>query len=177
MKTTGILRLAALLSTFWIAACDGSPAAEAELETMTRKVARKFNEVRQLSTADLAAWQADPERKPPQLLDAREPAEFAVSHLPGAIRVDPEASGEQVLAKIDRARPVVVYCSVGYRSSSLARKLIKAGHAQAMNLEGSIFKWANEGRPLVRDGKPARKVHPYDDNYGSMLREDFRAYR
>ncbi|MGL5018949.1 MAG: rhodanese-like domain-containing protein, partial [Luteolibacter sp.] len=122
-------------------------------------------------------WLADPARKPPQLLDAREPAEFAVSHLPGAIRVDPEAGAEQVLAKIDKTRPVVVYCSVGYRSSALARRLIKGGHAETMNLAGSIFKWANEGRPLVREGKPALKVHPYDDNYGSMLRKEFRAYR
>lgn len=177
MKATHILRLAVALSTLWVTACDGSSAPEAELEAMTRKVAKKFDEVRQLSTADLAAWLADPARKPPQLLDAREPAEFAVSHLPGAIRVDPEADAEQVLAKIDKTLPVVVYCSVGYRSSALARRLIKGGHAQTMNLEGSIFKWANEGRPLVRDGKPALKVHPYDDNYGSMLREEFRAYR
>ncbi|MGL5018216.1 MAG: rhodanese-like domain-containing protein, partial [Luteolibacter sp.] len=158
-------------------ACDGSPTPEAKLDTMTRKVAKKFDEVRQLPTADLAAWLADPARKPPQLLDAREAAEFAVSHLSGAIRVDPDAGAEQVLAKIDKTRPLVVYCSVGYRSSALARRLIKAGHAQTMNLEGSIFKWANEGRPLVRDGKPALTVHPYDDNYGSMLREEFRAYR
>lgn len=177
MKATHIIRFTVILSTLWVAACDGSPDPEAELEAMTRKVAKKFDEVRQLSTADLAAWLADPARKPPQLLDAREAAEFAVSHLPGAIRVDPEAGAEQVLAKIDKTRPVVVYCSVGYRSSALARRLIKGGHAQTMNLEGSIFKWANEGRPLVRDGKPALKVHPYDDNYGSMLREEFRAYR
>ena len=177
MKATHILRLAVALSTLWVTACDGSPAPEVELEAMTRKVAKKFDEVRQLSTADLAARLSDPARKPPQLLDAREAAEFAVSHLPGAIRVDPEADAEQVLAKIDRARPVVVYCSVGYRSSALARRLIKGGHAQTMNLEGSIFKWANEGRPLVRDGGATQKVHPYDEKFGSMLHRDLHADR
>lgn len=177
MKATHIINLGVILSTLWIAACDGSPAPEAELEAMTRKVAKKFNEVRQLSTADLAAWLADPERKPPQLLDAREPAEFAVSHLPGAIRVAPDAAAEQVLSKIDKTRPVVVYCSVGYRSSALARRLIQAGHAQTMNLEGSIFKWANEDRPLVRDGGATQKVHPYDEKFGRMLKGDLHAAR
>jgi rhodanese-related sulfurtransferase len=175
MNAPGIIRMAAVLSTLWIAGCDGSPAPEVELETMTRKVAKEFKDVRQLSTADLAAWLADTGRKPPQLLDAREPAEFAISHLPEAIRVDPEASAEQGLAKIDRARPVVVYCSVGYRSSVIARKLIKAGHSQTMNLEGSIFKWANEGRPVVRDGKPAHQVHPYSARYAEMLLPNLRS--
>lgn len=79
MKATHFLTIAAVVSALFIAGCDGSAAPEAELEAMTRKVAKKFQEVPQLSTADLAAWLADPERMPPQLLDAREPEEFAVS--------------------------------------------------------------------------------------------------
>jgi rhodanese-related sulfurtransferase len=176
MKATHFLTIAAVVSSLFIAGCDGPAAPEAELEAMTRKVAKKFQEVPQLSTADLAAWMADSERKPPQLLDARTPAEFAVSHLPGAIRVDPGASAEKAIAKIDPARRVVIYCSVGYRSSELARRLIKAGQSNTMNLEGSIFKWANESRPLTREGKPTRSVHPYNANYGRMLRKEFRSY-
>jgi len=31
---------------------------------------------------------------------------------------------------------------------------LAAGYTQMQNLEGSIFQWANERRPLLRDGEP-----------------------
>ncbi len=43
------------------------------------------------------------------------------------------------------------------------------------NLKGSIFQWANEGRPVVRDGEPVREVHPYDAVWGRLLDRDLRA--
>lgn len=167
--------LALVLSAFFVAGCDGSGTPEERLQTMTREVAEEFPEVPQLATKDLAAWLADPERKAPQLVDAREPKEFAVSQLPGAIRIDADATADQVRTKIDPARPVVLYCSVGYRSSQLAERLTKAGFARVMNLEGSIFKWANEGRPLVSGGEPAEQVHPYNRKFGKMLKPDLHA--
>jgi rhodanese-related sulfurtransferase len=109
------------------------------------------------------------------LLDVRTPKEFAVSHLPGAQLIAPDAKPEDVLAKLDRKRPVVVYCSVGYRSSKLAERLQAAGLAQVMNLEGSIFAWANEDRALEKDGQPATQVHPYNKRYGQMLKPERRA--
>lgn len=169
MKDLRLLPISAVLSALFIAGCDGAATPEEKLQTMTRKVAGEFQNVPQLSTADLAAWLADPERNPPQLLDAREPVEFAVSHLPGAIRIDPDATADQIHSEIDPTRPMVIYCSIGYRSSELANRLISAGYSDTMNLEGSIFKWANEDRPLVRDGQPVHQVHPYSARYAGML--------
>jgi hypothetical protein len=54
-------------------------------------------------------------------------------------------------------------------------RLQAAGLVQVMNLEGSIFGWANEDRPLEKDGQPATKVHPYDKRYGQMLKPERRA--
>lgn len=169
------LHTAVFLAALCIAGCDSSATPEEKLETMTRKVAEKFDDVPQLSTSDLAAWLADPDSKPPQLLDTREPEEFAVSHLPGAIRIDPDATAVQIRSIIDTTHPVVTYCSVGYRSSEIADRLIKAGAPNVMNLEGSIFKWANEGRPLVRDGMPVQRVHPYSSRYAEMLQPNLRS--
>lgn len=118
----------------------------------------------------------------PLLLDAREPAEYAVSHLPGARRVDPDADAATLagaLGGVDRDRPVVVYCSVGVRSAGVAARLETAGFSDVRNLEGSIFRWANEGRPLVRggaeSGAPADRVHPYNATWGRLLDADRRA--
>jgi rhodanese-related sulfurtransferase len=118
---------------------------------------------------------ADPAQPTLQLLDVREPAEFAVSHLPGAIRVNPSASAREVTPRLNSGRPVIVYCSVGYRSSRLAERLIAAGVPRVSNLDGSIFAWANEGRPLVSDAGPVRRVHPYNAFFGRLLKPELRA--
>jgi hypothetical protein len=70
---------------------------------------------------------------------------------------------------------VVVYCSVGWRSAALADRLLAAGLDDVHNLRGSIFDWANKGLPLVRDGEPAREVHPYGRLWGLLLRPELRA--
>lgn len=143
-------------------------------------IRRDFPDVASISTDSLASWLADSTRVPPVLLDARAPEEYAVSHLPGAIRVDAETTPEALAARLAELeggaaeRPLVVYCSVGYRSARMTQQLEAAGAPAVLNLEGSIFKWANEGRPVVRDGAPVREVHPYDKVWGRLLRKELR---
>jgi rhodanese-related sulfurtransferase len=125
-------------------------------------------------TTDSLAKRLDNSSAPrPLLLDARTPEEYAVSHLPEARRVDPEATTFPALDTLSRSTPVVVYCSVGYRSARIASRLRENGF-DAVNLQGSIFRWANEGRPVVRDGTPVRAVHPYDKTWGRLLNEPLR---
>lgn len=132
-------------------------------------------EVAALSTERLAAWLDD---VPPLLLDARTPEEFAVSHLPGAVRVDPNASSEALADEVatlrgsDCERPVVVYCSVGIRSARVVERLQQAGIDAVYNLDGAIFRWASEGRPVLCDGEPVRDVHPYNAVWGRLLPRD-----
>ena len=38
-----------------------------------------------------------------------------------------------------------------------------------------IFEWANEGRPVVRDGREVEAVHPYDAVWGRLLAPERRA--
>jgi hypothetical protein len=58
----------------------------------------------------------------------------------------------------------------------MAERLQKAGFTNVMNLEGSIFQWANEGRPVYRDAAEVQQVHPYDGIWGKLLDKDLRAY-
>ena len=169
-----VLRTGALLlivgAGMWALAGDGRG-----LDGMKKLVRTRFPSVQQLSTQELSAWLKDGRKPQPAVLDVRTQAEFDVSHLPGARRVDPEAKAADVVPMLEKGRPVVTYCSVGYRSSAMADRLRKAGLAQVSNLEGSIFQWANEGRPLQTNGKPATKVHPYNATFGKMLDEQRRA--
>lgn len=169
------LGLASILAVAVARGAEPADRHEAELAKMIVAMREKFPAVKQLSTTNLAAWLADSSRPQPQLLDVRTPKEFAVSHLPGAQLISPDAKAVDVLAKLEPKRPVVVYCSVGYRSSKLAERLQAAGMVQVMNLEGSIFAWANEDRALEQDGQPATQLHPYNKRYGQMLKPERRA--
>lgn len=139
-------------------------------------IASEYPDVPTISTDSLATRLDEGGQPRPLLLDARAPEEYAVSHLPGARRVDPAADAYPALDSLAPDTPIVVYCSVGYRSAGVAQALRRQGFAHVANLEGSIFRWANEGRPVYRDGAPVAAVHPYDATWGRLLTDSLRAY-
>ena len=171
-----LLVLVAAAGAAWLLLGRADRPGSAAWRAVDRDLATRFADVPSTTPAALAARLAGP--SPPLLLDARTEAEVAVSHLPGARRVDPDADAAalaRALADVDSGRPVVVYCSVGVRSAGVAERLGRAGW-DVRNLEGSIFRWANEGRPLVTAGGAAADVvHPYDATWGRMLRPARRA--
>jgi 3-mercaptopyruvate sulfurtransferase SseA len=79
------------------------------------------------------------------------------------------------LAGLPKDTAIVVYSSVGYRSARLAHWLAGQGYTNVRNLSGSIFQWANEDRPVFRDGRPTMEVHPYDRRWGLLLEARYRA--
>lgn len=104
------------------------------------------------------------------LLDAREPGEFAVSHIEGAINCGYDRFDRNLLDNLDKSRPVVVYCSIGYRSEKIAQKLRKAGFVEVYNLYGSIFEWVNRGLPVVDgSGEPTPRIHTYNRSWGRWV--------
>lgn len=139
-------------------------------------IASDFPKIKSITTDSLARRLADSTVAHPLLLDARSPAEYAVSHLSGAHRIDPEAQSFPPLDTLSRDRPIVVYCSVGYRSARSASRLREQGFSNVANLKGSLFRWANEGRTVVRDGTPVQAVHPYDDTWGTLLADSLHTY-
>jgi rhodanese-related sulfurtransferase len=169
MKHTYTLRscLVYLLTTVFLGV--GGCEKDSAWDNILSQVREDFPDVRMMTTQELADWQADPQRDPPLLLDVRAAQEYGVSHLRGAVLADSDSALRAALDGIDPARPIVVYCSVGYRSAQAARDIQKLGFQNVTNLEGSIFAWANEGRPVFRDGKPTDKVHPYDQRWGKLL--------
>jgi rhodanese-related sulfurtransferase len=140
-----------------------------------RKVVAAAIPVQRVTPAELATWEASPSRVPPLILDARTDAEYAVSHLDGAHRVDPAAPDLSVLGHAAHDTPIVVYCNVGIRSGKIAQALQSEEYTKVWVLDGGIFRWANEGRPLVAQGGPASTVHPYDRVWGWFLEPARRA--
>lgn len=134
------------------------------IKQLTRKV---YPEVQQITTGMLEQRMESPGSL--LLVDVRSSEEFAISHLPGAIRL---GSAAQIADELQRRKSseAVLYCSVGFRSSMLAHVLAVRGVEGVANLDGSIFEWANEGRPLCRGEALVYHVHPFSKRWAGLLK-------
>ncbi len=111
------------------------------------------------------------------LLDAREPKEFAISHLANALHVGyDDFKLSAVPDSIAKDRPIVVYCSVGYRSEKVTERLRAAGYTQVSNLYGGIFEWVNQGNPVVDSQGATKRVHGYSRAWGVWLKKGKKVY-
>jgi len=135
----------------------------------------KFPKISQITTTEFAEWLSDSTKPQPLILDARSQAEYTVSHIKTAVNIDPITPDFTKLLLGDKNTPIVVYCSVGYRSGKIAQQLRNQEFTQIFNLSGGIFQWANEGRPIYTDDKsPTKLVHPYDVMWGNLLKTNYR---
>ena len=103
------------------------------------------------------------------VLDVREKGEFEVSRLKNAIWIGYDDFDISRIDSIDKEREIIVYCSVGYRSSKIGEELIESGFKNVKNLYGGIFKWANENRPIYNDSSQTTEVHAYNRKWGQFL--------
>lgn len=110
-------------------------------------------------------------------LDAREKNEFEVSQISNAQWVGYNDFSLDRVALLPKNTPIVVYCSVGYRSEKISEKLQAAGFTSVSNLYGGIFEWANQGYGLTdSNGQATTKVHAYDRLWGQWLRKGQKVY-
>ncbi|MCC1483147.1 rhodanese-like domain-containing protein [Winogradskyella immobilis] len=113
------------------------------------------------------------------LLDAREFAEYKVSHLENAIHVGYDFFDINSTQKklTDKSATIVVYCSLGIRSEDVAEQLKKSGYTNVFNLYGGIFEWKNKNRKVYSsEGKPTEKVHVFSEEWGKWLTKGEKIY-
>lgn len=84
------------------------------------------------------------------LLDVRTPAEYAESHIPGAINIP----HTEIAARIGelsgaRDRDLVVYCRSGNRTEQALAVLRDAGFSRLFHLKGDYLRWSEEKRPVT----------------------------
>ncbi|MBK9109398.1 MAG: rhodanese-like domain-containing protein [Saprospiraceae bacterium] len=104
------------------------------------------------------------------LLDTREWKEYSVSHLKNAKWVGYQSFDMGILKSLPKSAKIVCYCSVGYRSERIAKRLIASGYTNVYNLYGSIFEWINRGY-LVYDtsAHEVRQVHGYNKKWSRWV--------
>ena len=156
------------------------------LSAIIWSIKRKFPAVKNISTDDLQKKleQGKSENVQLCLVDSRKREEFEVSHIPLAQFLDFKSETSIIKEYLDtnfaqsenQKIEIVCYCSLGYRSSVLADKISdilkeepKADKFEVYNLEGSIFKWANENKLLTnKDGGTVEYVHPFSSLWGIL---------
>jgi rhodanese-related sulfurtransferase len=142
-------------------------------DAMRRIIEYKFPIGRWVQGAELVRWRTDPDVAP-VVLDARTQVEYAVSHLEGALQIDPYKPSLRPLRGYSKDTTIVVYSSVGYRGARVADFLVRQGYTEVYNLEGGQFLWANQGRPVFRQDRPTAEVHPYNPTWGLLLESQYR---
>jgi rhodanese-related sulfurtransferase len=111
------------------------------------------------------------------LLDTRRRAEYDVSHLPKARWVGYDDFDLSRVADLPKSTPIVLYCSVGYRSEKIGEKLQAAGYTQVRNLYGGAFEWVNQANPVVdSSGKTTPRIHGYSRVWGVWLQRGEKVY-
>ena len=104
------------------------------------------------------------------VLDARAFEEYQVSHLENAkfVGYDNFCIDSVNYAK---DKPIIVYCSIGYRSEKIAEKLLNAGYSNVYNLYGGIFEWKNKEKDVVDSLGITEYVHAYDKKMGTLVKK------
>jgi rhodanese-related sulfurtransferase len=80
------------------------------------------------------------------VLDVRTPQETAQGVIPNAVTIDFYAPDfKEQVNKLDKNKPVYVYCKSGGRSSNAAQILKDLGFKEIYNLNGGITAWQANG--------------------------------
>ena len=81
-----------------------------------------------------------------QLVDVRSNESFKKESIPLAQNIDyASPTFLEDIERLDKAKPVFVYCNTGKRSAKCSKKLLEAGFTKIYDLEGGITKWKHEG--------------------------------
>jgi len=82
-----------------------------------------------------------------QIIDVREPEEYAAGHIAGA-RLIPLGELPIRTGEIDPDKPAVLVCRSGNRSAKATEFLIRSGFQNVKNLTGGMIAWVEAGQPI-----------------------------
>ncbi|MFC0606013.1 rhodanese-like domain-containing protein [Winogradskyella pulchriflava] len=82
-----------------------------------------------------------------QLVDVRTPEEHDEIRIANSQNIDYSSpTFEEDIDKLDKEKPVILYCKGGNRSAKCAKKLKDAGFEKIYELEGGISKWKHSDK-------------------------------
>jgi len=89
--------------------------------------------------------------KNPILVDVRTPGEYTQGHLANAVLIDIySADFRSRVGKLDKSKPVFVYCKAGSRSGSAVGVFTEMGFKEIYDLSGGITAWQRASKPIEK---------------------------
>lgn len=86
-----------------------------------------------------------------QLIDVRTPGEYAQGYIEGAVNIDfRDENFEDLISKVDKTKPVIVYCARGGRSNKCSNYMKKAGFTKIYDLDGGITEWKFKKKKVIK---------------------------
>jgi hydroxyacylglutathione hydrolase len=116
--------------------------------TAWRTAARPMHTTPQITVHEL---QAQLESGKVDVLDVRQPAEWAAGHIQAATFIT-GAELPRRLNEVPADKPLAVICGSGYRSSVAASLLACEGRGPVLNVAGGMTAWQGAGYPSVSSG-------------------------
>lgn len=84
-----------------------------------------------------------------QLVDVRTKEEYQVGHIKDALNIDvKDPNFKTNISKLDKNKPVLVYCRSGKRSGDAAEILRGMGFTKIVSLEGGMLSWEEADLPI-----------------------------
>ena len=101
---------------------------------------------------EVAEFQQLISKKNVQLVDVRTPGEFKNGHIKNAklINFFDKDFKTEILKKIDKNKPIYVYCKSGGRSAKAAKMYKEAGFKKVFNLLGGFNAWSASGLEIEK---------------------------
>lgn len=81
-------------------------------------------------------------------LDVREPNEWNLGRIPGAIHLPRGNLESKLEAMLDRSKKIVVYCARGNRSALAALTMKQMGYDDVASMSGGFQAWPDIGGPV-----------------------------
>jgi len=84
-----------------------------------------------------------------QLVDVRTAEEYETGFIEHSQNIDyTSVTFEEDIVKLDKTKPVIVYCKSGGRSGKCSKKMKDAGFEKVYDLEGGIAQWKFKGNEI-----------------------------
>ena len=79
------------------------------------------------------------------VIDVREPNEWNLGHVPGALHVPRGVLESSIESRVPREKRVVLYCASGNRSALAAESIAQMGYGNVASMAGGFRGWADSG--------------------------------
>ena len=85
------------------------------------------------------------------IIDVRTPQEFVNGHIKGAININLfDKTFENQILKLDKTKPIYIYCRSGSRTAKASKKASKLGFEKVNDLQGGIINWSRNNYQIIK---------------------------